>query len=87
MTHERVPADRYPWWVKICLIGGRSRAAQWLYAGLSIVAAGICGLLLAVADPRPTTAALLAFGGVGFIVSAVWYLLTILWIDRHGSWG
>jgi hypothetical protein len=77
----------YPWWVRVTsMAGGRSRGGQWVYVGLSAVAAAVCAVLLMVLDLRQSTAILLALGAVGFVVSAAWYLISIRWLDRHGGW-
>ena len=87
MAFQRVPPERYPWWVRFTLLaGGRTRRGQQLYIVASIIAAVVCAALLAMLNPRPITALSLGVGAVGFVLSAAWYALSIGWIDRNGSW-
>ncbi|CAN5703175.1 hypothetical protein BH23CHL7_BH23CHL7_24900 [soil metagenome] len=37
-------------------------------------------------DLRERTALILAAGAIAFVISAVWYVLSLRWVDRHGSW-
>ena len=83
---ERVPADRHPWWVKFCTWIGHSRRAQWIYVALSAVSAAGCFGAIALLNLRTSTAIILSVSGIGFLISVVWYWLTIRWIDRYGTW-
>ena len=75
-----VPKKRYPWWVKLSLWGLPNRAAVWAFVWLSVALAVLCvGYAVAAPDWR-------FFGGVGFLLSALMYWLSVRWVDRHGSW-
>jgi hypothetical protein len=75
---QRVDRANYPWWVKLSLLGVPSRSGQWFFVGLSIAAAVGC-VIYGFWDPK-------FFLGVGFLLAALTYWLTIRWVDRYGSW-
>lgn len=83
---QRVPRDQYPWWVKVSLMGAGSRSAQWIFVWLSLLAA-VGSIAYGLVVSRSTLGVIIAVvGGVGFVISAAMYWLTIRWIDRHGTW-
>jgi hypothetical protein len=81
---QRIPPERYPWWVKLTLFGARTRRSQWFWVGFEIVV----GVALVWAAFSET--------GVGRqlnVIAAAWALglavvsyMTIVWIDRNGEW-
>jgi len=75
---QRVARKDYPWWVKLSMLGVPGRAGQWACVAVSLIL-GAGALYLSQGNPmfRPFTVAPLA---------AIPYLLTIRWVDRHGSW-
>ena len=58
-----------------------------MYFGLSLVAATVCIAAFFVLNLRQSTAIILGTGAVAFVASAIWYVITIRWIDRNGTWG
>jgi hypothetical protein len=83
----RVSREQYPWWVKFTLIGAPSRNGQWFFVWLSLASAAACIVYGALNPGRPLGIFLLLIGGLGFPLAAAMYLLTIRWIDQHGTWG
>jgi hypothetical protein len=86
---ERVPLAQYPWWVRFTFFtapGAGSRTGHRAYAGLSILLAILCVAAIMLVDLRERTALILAAGAIAFVISAVWYVLSLRWVDRHGSW-
>jgi hypothetical protein len=81
---ERVPPDRYPWWVKFSRLGSRSRSSQKFWVAASVGAALLCFWL--ALDETGLFRAMLALAGVWGFIAAGLYYGTIRWIDRHGSW-
>lgn len=79
-----MPSDRYPWWVRFSLMGGRTRSRQWFWTGLSIVA-GILLIVFAADRVGPARIVYLLAAAWAF-VAATLYWSTIRWMDRHGSW-
>jgi hypothetical protein len=81
--------QKYPWWVRLTLataLGATTRRRQWAYVVISLLSAAACVVAVLALPLRPSTALILELGAVGFIISAVWYLLAMRWIDTHGSW-
>src|SRR5262245_43608230 len=76
---DRVPRGEYPWWVKLSMWGVPGRGGLWAFAALSVVLALGC-VVYGFVDPR-------FFAGVGFLLAALMYWLSIRWVDQHGSWG
>jgi hypothetical protein len=77
---DKLPRDRYPWWVRVSLWGLPGRAAVWAFVGLSLLAAvGCCVYAAWVGNPRWYAGALL-------LLAALMYWLSIRWVDRYGSW-
>ena len=81
---QRVPPEKYPWWVKLTLFGSRTKRSQWFWIGFEIVvgAALVWAALgeTGVGRQLNVIAAAWAFG------LAVLSYATILWIDRNGEW-
>ena len=78
----RIPRDQYPWWVKLTIKESTSRRAAWFWFALSALFGmlGMVFLVLQIGFFAPLIAA------VGGPIAAVFYLLTIKWMDRHGEW-
>jgi hypothetical protein len=72
-----------PVWVRIGLLGTRSRRSAWICVGVSLAIA-IGAVVLGLADRRLFlgSLALLPF----MLVSALGYYCAIRWVDRNGSW-
>lgn len=79
---DRVPPERYPWWVKFSLVGAKSRTAQWFWVFASLAAASLL-LVLAYTDRGNVW---LVFGGLWGFAAAGLYFGTILWMDKRGTW-
>lgn len=75
---DRVRREDYPLWVKIAILGVPGRGGMWAFVVLSLILAAAC-VACGFLDP-------VFFFGALFIVSALWYLLAIRWVDAHGSW-
>jgi hypothetical protein len=73
-----VPRASYPWWVKLSMWGVPGRAGLWAFVALSVALAGGC-VVYGFWEKR-------FFLGIGFLLSALMYWLSIRWVDRHGSW-
>ena len=81
---ERVPPERYPWWVRLSLLGAQSRISQWFWVGASLLATVI--LFVFAAGETGIVRALFAFAALWGLVAAGLYYFTIRWMDRHGTW-
>ena len=81
---QRVPPERYPWWVKVTLLGARTRRSQWFWIGFELVVgvALIWAALGEVGVGRQLTAIAAAWA---FGLAAVSFA-TLLWVDRNGEW-
>jgi hypothetical protein len=77
MGDEKPPVER-PLWVKVGLWGVPGRAGAWAFAGLSLVLAA-ASVAYGFEDRR-------FFWGGLLVFAAVWYYLSIRWVDRHGRW-
>lgn len=75
-----VDRSDWPWLVRIGLWSVHSAAMAWFYLCLSLVIAVVCGVLGAVIDP-------IAYAGVPMVLAALWYFVSIQWVNRHGQWG
>ncbi len=73
-----VDRSKWPVMVRIGLWGLPNRGAAWLFFGLSI-ALTVAGLLYGFVDQR-------FFIGAIFILAALWYYLSIRWVDKHSNW-
>ncbi len=79
----RVPPERYPWWVKVTLLGSRTRRSQWFWIGFELVTGAV---LVALALDTGDGRVLYVIAAIwAFVVAAMSYA-TILWIDRNGEW-
>ncbi len=67
-----------PWWVKVALWGISGRGSAWNFVWLSVALGAVC-MVYAFWNR------LFAAGGLWFF-GAIWYLLAIRWVDRHGAW-
>lgn len=79
-----IPPERYPWWVKLTLLGSRTRRSQWFWIGFEMIVGAVL-VVLAIDEAGP--------GRILFLVAATWAFLvaaasiaTIGWIDDHGRW-
>ncbi len=70
--------QRPPFMVRLALAGLSGRASAWVFVWFSLVLA-VGSVFLGFWYP-------LAFVGVLFVLSALWYWLAIRWMDRHGDW-
>ena len=73
-----VDRSRWPLMVRLGLWGIPSRGTAWADFGLSLVLAIGC-VVYGLIDRR------FFFGGL-FVFAALWYYLSIRWVDQHGSW-
>jgi hypothetical protein len=81
---QRVPPERYPWWVKFTLLGSRTRKSQWFWIGFELVVGAVLVWT--------------AFGESGagrqlYVIAAAWAFVlaglsiaTVQWVDRNGEW-
>ena len=82
MTDERVPYERFPFWVKVTMLGGiQTRSRLWVYCVVTAVVA-LSLLVVGYRQPRPQ---LLYVGVIGLLLAAL-YPAAIWWIDRNGLW-
>jgi hypothetical protein len=79
--YKRVPPE-WPWWVRLSLLGTKSRRALWAWTWASL-ALGVVLVVVGLWINRPFYAVLGAIGGPW---AAAMYWLTVRWIDQHGSW-
>jgi hypothetical protein len=75
---DKQPKIERPLWVKMGVWGLPNRASVWAFFWLSLILAGVC-LVYSFWNIR-------ALGGGLFLLAALWYYLTIRWIDRHDHW-
>lgn len=73
-------ADRseWPFLVRLGLWGLPNRASAWAFFWLSIAVAVGCAAYGFV-DAR-------FFGGIAMALAALWYYLSIRWVDQHSRW-
>lgn len=74
-----MPVIPRPWWVKVTMIGVRSRKTLLVCAWLSIATAFVC-LLIGISVRS------IVLIGVLMAVAAVPYFATIQWIDDYEGW-
>ena len=67
-----------PLWVKLGLWGLPNRAAAWAFFWLSIAIAVGC-VAYGFVDWR-------FFAGGGMVFAALWYYLSIRWVDQNDRW-
>ena len=79
------PPERYPWWVRLTLLGSRTRRSQWFWVAFEALA-GVVLLWLALTETSPTGRILYLIAAAWAFVVAVASFGTILWIDRNGEW-
>lgn len=77
MKNHRMRVER-PLWVKVGLWGLPNRASAWVFFWLSIILV-LGSLVLGVWDPR-------FFAGIFLLLAALWYWLSIQWVDEHDDW-
>lgn len=72
--------DRSMWpvMVRLGLWGLSNRASAWAFFWLSIALA-VASVAYGFKDPR-------FFAGSLLVFAALWYYLSIRWVDQHGSW-
>jgi predicted transporter len=77
---DKIPRQRYPWWVKVSLWGLSTKASAWVFVGLSLMyVVGCVAYAVTAGDPR-------WYAGLLFLLAALIYWLSIRWVDQHGSW-
>jgi hypothetical protein len=85
MTQQPVPPERYPWWVKLTLLGFRTRRSQWIWVSFEVLTIFVL-VYLALTETDGATRALYLIAALwAFIVAAVSFR-TITWVDRNGEW-
>lgn len=77
---DKIPRERYPWWVKLSLWGLPNKASVWAFVGVSILCAIAC-VGYAASAGKPAW-----YAGLLFLVAALIYWQSIQWVDHHGSW-
>jgi hypothetical protein len=77
MEEKDKPLER-PLFVRIALWGLVSRADAWFFLWLSAALALVCVALGFVNR--------YFFTGSVFLLAALWYYLSIRWMDRHDCW-
>ena len=80
---QRVPPDRYPWWVKLSRLGASSRRSQWFWVVFEFVGAGVL-VYFAITEPD-SSAVYLVFAALAIAIGVL-SITTIFWMDRHGEW-
>ncbi len=70
--------SNWPSMVRFALWSIRSRAAAWTFFWFSLAITAGC---IAYGFVNP-----LAFIGGLMVFSALWYYLSIRWVDQHGKW-
>jgi hypothetical protein len=73
-----VDRGTWPLMVRIGLWGLPSRGAAWCFFWLSVALGGAC-IAYGLVDRR-------FFVGGFLVFAALWYYLSIRWVDRHSSW-
>ena len=79
-----MPSDSYPWWVKLTLLGSRTRRSQWFWIGFELLV-GATLVWLAIDERGAGRILTLIAAAWAFVVAVVSYA-TIKWIDRNGEW-
>ena len=77
MDDGKLPLER-PVWVKVGLWGVPGRAGAWSFFWLSIAIAVAC-IAYGFQDRR-------FFWGGLLVFAALWYYLSIRWVDQHDGW-
>jgi len=75
---NRANRAKYPWWVKLSILGVPGRSGLWACVMISL-ALGVAGLVCGLQNARYLPGAL-------FTLAAIPYWQSIRWIDTHGSW-
>lgn len=73
-----VDRTNWPVMVKLGLWGLPTRGSAWAFVWLSLVVAAV-GLAVGFVFP-------LAFVGTLTVFAALWYYLSIRWVDANGRW-
>ena len=73
-----VDRSKWPVMVQIGLWGLPNRSAAWVFFWLSIAIAVSC-VAYGFVNPIACIGGLLVF-------AALWYFLSIRWVDQHGTW-
>ena len=73
-----VDRSKWPVMVQLGLWGLPSRWAAWGFFDLSVAVAVSC-IAYGLVEP-------LFFVGGLLLFAALWYYLSIRWVDRHGTW-
>lgn len=85
MTHQPVPPERYPWWVKLTLMGSRTRRSQWLWISFELFV-GLVLIYLALTETSGVARILQFFAALWALTLAAVSVFTIQWVDRYGEW-
>jgi signal peptidase I len=75
---EQPERSKWPLWVRTGLWGVPNRAAAWAFVWFCVAIAIGC-VAYGFVDQR-------FFGGGGLALAALWYYLSIRWVDQHGRW-
>ena len=86
MSPQRLPSDRYPWWVKLTLLGSKTRQSQWFWFSFEIFVA-IVLIYLALTETNLTGRIVQAVAAFWAVLLAAASFATIRWMDEHGEWG
>lgn len=73
-----VDRGKWPVLVRVGLWGLPSRGSAWAFFWLSIALAAICVAYGFVNPP--------AFAGGLLVFAALWYFLSIRWVDQNSDW-
>jgi hypothetical protein len=73
-----VDRSKWPVMVRLGLWGLPNRGAAWGFVGLS-VAIAVGSVVYGFVDRR-------YFIGVIFVLAALWYYLSIRWVEQHSGW-
>jgi signal peptidase I len=75
---EQPERSKWPLWVRTGLWGVPNRAAAWAFTSFCVVIAIGC-VAYGFVDRR-------FFRGGALALAALWYYLSIRWVDQHGRW-
>jgi hypothetical protein len=73
-----VDRSKWPLMVRVALWGVPSRRAAWAFFCVCL-AIGLASVAYGFVNRR-------FFGGGAFLFAALWYYLSIRWVDQRGTW-
>ena len=73
-----VDRGKWPVLVRVGLWGSPNRSVAWVYLWISVALAVGC-VAYGFVNPR-------AFFGGLFVLAALWYFLSIRWVDQYSRW-